>query len=158
MGRPFTRFPAAPVGADALVGPFLPITVRPAPAKREQGVSGPSPGNQRPQGERVSSHPKRGTANHPSPAAGGTRLRGPTRRSDFFFWTVHCAAVGGFAAYGCGVPLAGTARFLFFKNKKKMGGALLRWSPDPRPIRTHPAFSYHAISPTIKNSIVNTRK
>ena len=37
-------------------------------------------------------------------------LRGPTRRSDFFSWTVHCAAVGGFAAYGCGVPLAGAAR------------------------------------------------
>ena len=24
-----------------------------------------------------------------------------------------CAAAGGFAAYGCGVPLAGTARFSF---------------------------------------------
>ena len=30
--------------------------------------------------------------------------------SVLFFWTVHCAAVGGFAAYGCGVPLAGAAR------------------------------------------------
>ena len=29
--------------------------------------------------------------------------------SVLFFWTVHCAAVGGFAAYGCGVPLAGKA-------------------------------------------------
>ena len=33
--------------------------------------------------------PKRGTANHLPPAAGGTRLRGPTRRGDFFSWTVH---------------------------------------------------------------------
>ena len=30
--------------------------------------------------------------------------------SVLFFWTVHCAAVGGSAAYGCGVPLAGAAR------------------------------------------------
>ncbi len=45
-------------------------------------------------------------------------------QSGLFFWTVHCAAVGGFAAYGCGVPLAGTARFLFHKREKKMGGAL----------------------------------
>ena len=48
----------------------------------------------------------------------GARLR------DFFSWTVHCAAVGGFAAYGCGVPLAGTARFSFGKAKREMGGAL----------------------------------
>ena len=45
------------------------------------------------------------------------------RLSDFFSWTVHCAAVGGFAAYGCGVPLAGTARFSFGKAKREMGGA-----------------------------------
>ena len=31
----------------------------------------------------------------------------------FFSWTVHCAAVGGSAAYGCGIPLAGAARSLF---------------------------------------------
>ena len=36
-------------------------------------------------------------------------------QSVFSLWTVPCAAVGGFAAYGCGVPLAGTARFSFGK-------------------------------------------
>ena len=35
------------------------------------------------------------------------------RESVFFSWTVHCAAVGGSAAYGCGIPLAGAARSLF---------------------------------------------
>ena len=44
--------------------------------------------------------------------------------SDFFSWTVHCAAVGGFAAYGCGVPLAGTARFLFGQGRKENGGCI----------------------------------
>ena len=56
----------------------------------------------------------------PTPVARG----GPLHRSApsaLFFWTVHCAAVGGFAAYGCGVPLAGTARFLFRKTETKMG-------------------------------------
>ena len=38
-----------------------------------------------------------------------------------FFWTVHCAAVGGCAAYGCGIPPAGAARFLFGKTKRKWG-------------------------------------
>ena len=38
--------------------------------------------------------------------------------SVLFFWTVHCAAVGGFAAYGCGIPLAGAARFLFGKTER----------------------------------------
>ena len=33
-----------------------------------------------------------------------------------------CAAVCGFAAYGCGIPLAGTARSLFVKNKKRTVG------------------------------------
>ena len=46
------------------------------------------------------------------------------RESVFFSWTVHCAAVGGSAAYGCGIPLAGAARFLFGKTEKKMGGAI----------------------------------
>ena len=45
-------------------------------------------------------------------------------RSVLFFWTVHCAAVGGSAAYGCGIPLAGAARFLFGKIEKKMGGCI----------------------------------
>ena len=50
-------------------------------------------------------------------------------RSVLFFWTVHCAAVGGSAAYGCGIPLAGAARFLFGKIEKKMGGASLPAKP-----------------------------
>ena len=36
--------------------------------------------------------------------------RPPFPPQRFFFWTVHCAAGSGFAAYGCGVPLAGAAR------------------------------------------------
>ena len=46
------------------------------------------------------------------------------RPSGLFFWTVHRAAVGGFAAYGCGVPLAGTARFLFGQGRKENGGCI----------------------------------
>ena len=34
---------------------------------------------------------------------------------------MHCAAVGGCAAYGCGIPLAGAARFLFDASKRKWG-------------------------------------
>ena len=43
------------------------------------------------------------------------------RAQRLFFWTVHCAAVGGCAAYGCGIPPAGAARFLFGKTKRKWG-------------------------------------
>ena len=52
------------------------------------------------------SHPR---ANHAA-GRGMPVLGEPQPRGDFFFWTVHCAAVGGCAAYGCGVPLAGAAR------------------------------------------------
>ena len=64
-------------------------TARPAPAERGgQGIrSLPGP-KVSPRASRLMK-PKRGTANHLPPAAGGTRLRGPTRRGDFFSWTVH---------------------------------------------------------------------
>ena len=39
----------------------------------------------------------------------------------FLFGPCNRAAVGGFAAYGCGIPLAGTARFSFGKTKEKWG-------------------------------------
>ena len=39
----------------------------------------------------------------------------------FFLLTAHCAAVGCCAAYGCGIPPAGAARFLFGKTKRKWG-------------------------------------
>ena len=58
--------------------------------------------------------------------------------SVLFFWTVHCAAVSGFAAYGCGIPLAGAARFLFGKTEKKMGGGMNQpssWLNAPVPAR-----------------------
>ena len=98
-----------PVGADALVGPRLPPGQR--QRKEKIGVSGTSPGTQYPQGERVSVPDcRKGAPTFPRRRPEVRTLRGPTLRSDFFFWTVHCAAVGGFAAYGCGVPLAGTAR------------------------------------------------
>ena len=42
-------------------------------------------------------------------------------RPAFFSWTVHCAAVGGCAAYGCGIPPAGAARSLFGKTKREWG-------------------------------------
>ena len=49
--------------------------------------------------------PKRGTANHLPPAAGGTRLRGPTRRGDFFSWT-------------------GRGPFSFWQDQKENGGRI----------------------------------
>ena len=56
-------------------------------------------------------------------------------RSVLFFWTVHRAAVGGFAAYGCGIPPAGAARFLFGKSEKDMGGAFPPAKPASSPRR-----------------------
>ena len=51
----------------------------------------------------------------------------PERVKAFFlFGPCNCAAVGGSAAYGCGIPLAGTARFLFGKTER---------GPPPRPAR-----------------------
>ena len=47
-------------------------------------------------------------------------------QAPFSFGPCNRAAVGGFAAYGCGVPLAGAARFLFVKSKKKMGGWIVQ--------------------------------
>ena len=47
------------------------------------------------------------------------RATAPERvKAAFSFGPCNCAAVGGFAAYGCGIPLAGTARFLFGKTKR----------------------------------------
>ena len=43
------------------------------------------------------------------------------RARRFFSWTVHCAAVGGCAAYGCGIPPAVAARSLFGKTKREWG-------------------------------------
>ena len=60
------------------------------------------------------------------------RATAPERvKAAFSFGPCNCAAVGGFAAYGCGIPLAGTARFLFRKTEKKMGGAS-RWTSPLR--------------------------
>ena len=73
--------------------------------KEEDPVSGPSPGKQHPQGRRVSWRLPRETANHPPPAAGGTRLRGPTRRSVLFFWT-------------------GRGPFSFRQDRKENGGRI----------------------------------
>ena len=58
--------------------------------KEEKTVSGTSPGKHHPQGERVSVPDCRaGAPTIPRRRHGGMRLRSPTRRSDFFFWTVH---------------------------------------------------------------------
>ena len=65
------------------------FTARVAPAKRERQGIRDFPGPKDSPRETRLMKPKRGTANHPPPAAGGTRLRGPTRRGDFFSWTVH---------------------------------------------------------------------
>ena len=44
------------------------------------------------------------------------------RLAPFSFGPCNRAAVGGSAAYGCGIPLAGTARFLFGQDRKENGG------------------------------------
>ena len=43
------------------------------------------------------------------------------RLSDFFSWTVHCAAVGGFAAYGCSVPLRVRPVLFLSRTKREWG-------------------------------------
>ena len=77
-------------GKPALLAPLtLPGCARVAPAEREAGGIREFPGPKDSPRETRLMKPKRGKTNHPPPAAGGTRLRGPTRRSDFFSWTVH---------------------------------------------------------------------
>ena len=69
--------------------------------------------------------PNRGRHRYADPRAHG----GPLHRSAlsaFLFGPCNRAAVGGSAAYGCGIPLAGTARFSFGKTEK---------GPPPRPAR-----------------------
>ena len=113
--RTATGFPRSPVGADALVSPRLPPgqrqrgtwqNARVAPAERERKSIRDFPGPKVSPRETRLMKPKRGKANHPPPAAGGMRLRSPTRRCVF--------SLG-----------PGAARSLFGKTKKRMGGALL---------------------------------
>ena len=69
-------------------------------------VSQTSPGQRSPQGRRVSGPDfYKGAPAIPLPAAGGLRLRGPTRRSVFSLWTVH-------------------GPFLFWQDQKRNGGCI----------------------------------
>ena len=105
------------VGADALVGPRqLP---RPAPAERERrGIRDLPEPEVSPRAPRLI---KAATWNgQPSPAGG--RRYAP------------CADRPAVAFFSFGPS---TARFLFGKTEKKMGGALLPVTWHPRPNRTH---------------------
>ena len=53
----------------------------------------------------------------PPYSAEAGRCRSATK-AVFSFGPCNRAAVGGSAAYGCGIPLAGTARFLFGQDRK----------------------------------------
>ena len=62
------------------------------------------------------------------------RATAPERvKAAFSFGPCNCAAVGGFAAYGCGIPLAGTARFLFGQDRKGPPPRPARWGEEERP-------------------------
>ena len=88
--RPYGRTMAfrVPVGADVFIGPLQKPHQPPSQRQRKaaQGVSQTSPGP-------------------PPPAAGGLRLRRPTRRSVFSLWTVH-------------------GPFLFLQDQKRNGGCI----------------------------------
>ena len=132
------RAPRAVVGADVFIGPLLKLSspTGPAAAKREAVQCDDYPdaigtirhGTAVSTSQKMIACPKaiqnRRLHRYADPRTARRHEGAGARLSDFFSWTVHCAAVGGFAAYGCGIPLAGTARFSFGKAKREMGGAL----------------------------------
>ena len=117
----------AVVGADALIGPLRrpSSTTGQRQRKEAQDVSLTSPGQKSSQGQRVSvSDCRKGQPTFPRRRQEGCASADRPAEAFFLFGPCNCAAVGGFAAYGCGIPLAGTARFSFGKTKREMGGAL----------------------------------
>ena len=113
--------------------PSSPLRIGERQRKEKQQVSGPptkSPPNQT-RGEMYFKCRRMARAGRRFPIPVGTYSEYPrfkrtctpvqVRAQRLFFWTVHCAAVGGCAAYGCGIPPAGAARFLFGKTKRKWG-------------------------------------
>ena len=137
--------PRFSVGADAHIRPphQLPSTARPAAAKREAAQCDDHPDALRTirHGTAVGGIAEENSVPEGQPKSTLAPIRRPPSRAEghctgarqapFSFGPCNRAAVGGSAAYGCGIPLAGTARFSFGNTKRETGG-VSRWTSPLR--------------------------